>query len=294
LDVFTDHVLAGNQLAVFPDARGLDADLMQKIALEMAFSETTFVFPAEDSTTDFRLRIFTPRSELPMAGHPTIGTTFGLAAEGRIESGRPAVWLGLGIGPTEVALEWESSRLQFAWMTQPLPKYGSSLTEFARMAEALQIREADIRRTNLPIQVVSCGVPFLFVPVESREAVDRAELDRSALLRFCKAVGIDEVAVFVFSLEAGPDASVYSRMFAPASGVPEDPATGGASGPLGCYLVQHRSVGASQAKALVSLQGVKMGRPSRIHISIDSDDGRIKRVRIGGQSALLGEGMIRF
>src|SRR5215510_14730047 len=113
-DVFTDHVLSGNQLAVFPDASGLDTELMQAIALEMAFSETTFVFPAEHPGTDFRVRIFTPRSEIPMAGHPTIGTTFALAHEGLIASSQRSIRLGLGIGPTLVELEWVSNRLHFA------------------------------------------------------------------------------------------------------------------------------------------------------------------------------------
>src|SRR5262245_11789787 len=158
LDVFTDSVLEGNQLAVFTDARGLDAKLMQKIALEMAFSETTFVLPPENSNADFRVRIFTPRRELPLAGHPTIGTTVALSTDNLIEVGRPTISLGLRIGPTPVVLEWNSKRLQFAWMTQPLPEFGLELTNVSEMAAALGIQETDIRNTGLPIQVVSCGL----------------------------------------------------------------------------------------------------------------------------------------
>src|SRR5262245_3461939 len=121
LDVFTVEPLAGNQLAVFLDAGGLEAELMQRIALEMAFAETTFVLPAEQPGTDCRVRIFTPRVELPMAGHPTIGTTFALAHEQFVSEGRPSITLGLGVGPTPVDLEWRENRLQFAWMTQRLP-----------------------------------------------------------------------------------------------------------------------------------------------------------------------------
>ncbi len=294
LDVFTDSPFTGNQLAVFLDAAGLDSDLMQTIAMEMAFSETTFILPAETSDTDIRVRIFAPHTELPMAGHPTIGTTFALAHEGRIPRERPTVTLGLGVGPTPVLLEWESDRLQFAWMRQPVPEFGAIRSDIESLAAALEVEEKDIRDTMLPVQVVSSGVPFLFVPLLSRAAVNAAVLDRGALRRFCQAADLPELPVFVFSLErADDDATVFSRMFAPVFDIPEDPATGGASGPLGGYLVHHEAVPAEQATHMVSLQGAKMGRPSRIHISIDARDGLIKAVRVGGQAVLVGEGTIQ-
>src|ERR1700746_3643151 len=136
LDVFTDRPLTGNQLAVFLDAQGLAADVMQRIALEMAFSETTFVFPVENPTTDYRVRIFTPRAELPMAGHPTVGTTFALAHAGRITKASASITLGLGIGPTPLGLEWRGDHLDFAWMTQPVPKFGRRLEDIQGVAEA--------------------------------------------------------------------------------------------------------------------------------------------------------------
>jgi len=294
LDVFTDQVLSGNQLAVFTDPSGLDAAVMQAIALEMAFSETTFIFPAEVAQTDFGVRIFTPRTELPMAGHPTIGTTFALAHDGRIAPGTPLVKLGLGIGPVPVGLEWVSDRLRFAWMTQPLPEFGPPLSSFREMARALGIEESDVR-TNLPIQVVSCGLPFLFVPIVSRNAVNAAEFERSLFKVFCSANGIDELPVYLFSLEpSNDDATTFSRMFASGFGITEDPATGGASGPLGCYLVQHAVVREEVAAHMVNLQGVKMGRPSRIYISIAQRDGRINSVRVGGQSVVVGKGTIEL
>jgi len=293
-DVFTDKVLSGNQLAVYPDARGLDPAIMQAIALEMAFSETTFVFPPEDPATDFRVRIFTPRAELPMAGHPTIGTTFALAREGRIAGERTSIMLGLGIGPTRVELEWSSDRLHFAWMTQHLPEFGRPLPNLGEMAAALGVQEADIRSTNMPIQMVSCGLPFLYVPLASRSAVDAAELDRQALLRFCKTARIDEPGLFIFSTQPANDgATVYSRMFAPGFGVPEDPATGSASGPLGSYLVRHAAAGPEEAAHMISLQGVKMGRPSHIEISIGTAEGQITSVRVGGQAVFVGEGTLQ-
>jgi trans-2,3-dihydro-3-hydroxyanthranilate isomerase len=291
--VFTDAPFTGNQLAVFVNAVGLDSEVMQAIAREMAFSETTFVLPADTSDADFRVRIFAPSTELPMAGHPTIGTAFALAHEGRIPISRPTVTLGLGAGPTPVLLEWESDRLRFAWMTQAVPEFGSAHTDIKGLASALALEEADIRDSMLPAQIVSSGVPFLFVPLISRAAVNAATVDLMALRRFYQAAQIPELPIFVFSLaKADDDATVFSRMFAPSFGIPEDPATGGASGPLGGYLVHHGAVSAEQAADMVSLQGVKMGRPSRIHISISARNGLIDRVRVGGQSVLVGEGTL--
>lgn len=296
LDVFTDRPLTGNQLAVFLDAPDLDADLMQRIALEMAFSETTFVFPAEDPGTDCRVRIFTPRAELPMAGHPTIGTTFALAHSGRITKGSASVTLGLGIGPTPVGLEWRGDQLDFAWMTQPVPQFGRRLEDIASIAAALGVDAADIRDTKLPVQVLNAAFPFLYVPLVSREAVNASELDRRALLRVCRTAGIDELGVFVFTRQrnTADEATVFSRMFAPGFGVPEDPATGSASGPLGAYLVQHGVVGPEAATHILSRQGVRMGRPSDIHISIGMRGGQVHSVRVGGKAVLVGEATLRI
>src|SRR5919112_5728104 len=126
LDVFTSTPFEGNQLAVFPEPGTLPAERMQAIAKEMAFSESTFILPAE-AGGDVRMRIFTPGEELPMAGHPTIGTTFALAIEGRIARGRERFVFELGVGPTPVALEWRGDDLSFAWMTQPLPVFGVTI-----------------------------------------------------------------------------------------------------------------------------------------------------------------------
>jgi trans-2,3-dihydro-3-hydroxyanthranilate isomerase len=295
LDVFTDAPLSGNQLAVFPDAGNLTTELMQRIALEMAFSETTFVFPPEQPGTDFHVRIFTPRSELPMAGHPTIGTTFALTHLKRIPSATASIMLGLGIGPTSVELDWKPEGLRFAWMTQGLPKFGSIFPDYSGVAAALNVSKADIGDTGLPVQIVSCGVPFLLVPLRSREAVNKAVLDRTTLQRFCRDAGIEEHSAFLFSIEpGGDDATAFSRMFAPLMGVAEDPASGAATGPLGSYLVHHGAVTPEKAAKMISLQGVQMGRASRLHISISVSRGEIHRVRIGGQAVLVGEGNLQL
>jgi trans-2,3-dihydro-3-hydroxyanthranilate isomerase len=292
LDVFTDRLFSGNQLAVVLDGRGLPDATMQSIAKEMNFSETTFVLPAEASGTDFRVRIFTPEDELPMAGHPTIGTAFALARCGVLGPDRDATVFGLGVGPTPVALTWRGPQLSFAWMTQRLPAFGEPVADGAAAAASLRLSPGDLA-PRLPVQAVSCGVPFLFVPLATRQAVDRASLDVAAYETFVGAAGLEFLPVFLFSAEKGADeATAYSRMFAPGSGITEDPATGGASGPLGCYLVHHGVVAAAKAGSILSLQGVKMGRPSHIHISIGLAGREITSVRVGGESVIAGEGTL--
>jgi trans-2,3-dihydro-3-hydroxyanthranilate isomerase len=264
---------------------------MQRIANEMAFSETTFVFRADSADADARVRIFTPWRELPMAGHPTIGTAFALAGTGFIERETPQVTFALGIGPTPVLLEWDHGHLTFAWMRQPLPTFGFVARHLEQLAAGLGLDARDMD-TSLPAQSVSSGVPFLFVPLATREAVNRARADRTALQAFFAANGEAELPVFVFSVQRGDDdATAFSRMFAPLFGVPEDPATGGASGPLGAYLLRHGVVMPQAAERMWSLQGVAMGRPSRIAISVLSR-GAIIDVRIGGASVSVGAGYL--
>ena len=294
LDVFTSTPFEGNQLAVFPEPGDLPTDTLQAIAREMAFSESTFIYPPAQGG-DVKMRIFTPGAELPMAGHPTIGSTFALALEGTIPRGREQFLFELGVGPIPVSLTWDGNGLSFAWMTMPLPTFGRVVEDRAGMAAAMASDERALAN-GLPIQVVSCGVPFLFVPLATRAAVDAVALDRRALARCCAAARIDELPVFFFTSETGAakvggeDPTVYSRMLAPGFGIAEDPATGGASGPLGSYLLHHRVVSPETAREMVSLQGVGMGRPSRIHISIEGEPERITRVRIGGVSVLVGRG----
>src|SRR3954462_5457305 len=293
-DVFTDHLFGGNQLAVYLDGRGLTKETMQAIAQEMNFSESTFLLPAETPGTDVRMRIFTPAEELPMAGHPTIGTTFALARAGVIEYGRQNFVFGCGIGPVPVALTWNGGDLGFAWMTQPLATFGETVGDPARTAAALSLSPAAVAGTGHPVQVVSCGVPFLFVPLTTRSAVDSVLVDRRALDAMVSAARTPAHGVFVFTAQPGDkSATVYSRMFAPDLGIGEDPATGIASGPLGCYLGKHKIVPAEKAEAMISLRGAKMGRPSHVHISIATGRaGDIQGVRVGGEAVLAGEGTL--
>jgi trans-2,3-dihydro-3-hydroxyanthranilate isomerase len=290
-DVFTDEPFTGNQLAVFLDGRGLSTERMQALAREMNFSESTFILPAEVHGTDVRMRIFTPAHELPMAGHPTIGSTFALAHVGAIRPEAARFVFGLGIGPTPVDLEWQGGRLRFAWMTQLNPAFGDVVDARGAVAAALGLAEADLM-PDRPVREVTCGVPYLMVPIRSREAVDRAVSDASAFRRFAAATGID-LPIFFFAMSpSGSVETVHSRMFAPEFGIAEDPATGSASGPLGCYLLRHGLLSAEAATRIVSLQGAAMGRPSRIHVDISSRDGEITQVKVGGRAVLVGTGEI--
>jgi trans-2,3-dihydro-3-hydroxyanthranilate isomerase len=294
LDVFTERPFEGNQLAVFPQPQGLSTKDMQRITKEMNFSECTFIFPAETPGTGVRMRIFTPAEELPMAGHPTIGSTYALVHERVIAPRRTEFVFGLGVGPTPVSLEWRESTLDFVWMTQQPPSFRGRIKDRAGFVRAIGLSPEEVAR-DLPIEVISCGVPFLIAPIASRDAVDRVIIERRAYREVCLASGLDELPLFAFTTDrtnATEDEAVYSRMLAPQLGVSEDPATGSASGPLGCYLATYDLVPKSALAHHISLQGVRMGRPSRIHVSIDQSGGRIARVRVGGRSVLLGDGRL--
>jgi trans-2,3-dihydro-3-hydroxyanthranilate isomerase len=305
LDVFTDRLFGGNQLAVYLDPpHDLPAETMQAIAKEMAFAETTFVFPAAASAAPGAaagpvVRIFTPASELPMAGHPTIGTAYALALAGRVAPGTPRIVLAEGVGPVPVDLEWQGDRLAFAWMTQPRPAFGPVIEAVTGFSEATHVAVGDMRPHGWPLQQVSCGVPFVIVPVSSRTVLDRAAPDASAHARAFAAAGMPEGHVYLFTMEPGPDgADVYTRMFAPDIGITEDAATGSAAGPLGAYLVHHGIV--EPGRTLRNLQGVQMRRPSWIHVAPVLAAGathaagniEIEAMRVGGQAVLVGEGTL--
>ena len=296
VDVFTDRAFGGNPLAVFANGRGLGTETMQAIAKEFNLSETTFVLPPDDPRHDWRVRIFTPGSELPMAGHPTVGTAFVLAREHMIPRGGDKsagtnIILEEGVGPVPVSVEFEGGEPSYAEMTQPLPTFGPRPDDRRAVAAMLSLEESDLE-PELPVEVVSCGVPFLYVPLRSLEAARRAR-PRADLIEAAAADGVPP-QVFVFTREVeSAFSTVHSRMFAPGLGITEDPATGAASGPLGCYLVTHGLVSGAAAD-IVSEQGLEMGRPSFVKIRIEQSDGRISAVRVGGQCHFMGEGFIEI
>ncbi|MFL6255132.1 MAG: PhzF family phenazine biosynthesis protein [Pyrinomonadaceae bacterium] len=295
VDVFTDRAFGGNPLAVVTNGRGVRVETMQAIAKEFNLSETTFVLPPDDPRHDWRVRIFTPGSELPMAGHPTIGTTFVLAREHLIPRGEreSEIVLEEGIGPVPVRVEFEGGEPVFAEMSQPLPKFGPRLNDVSAVAAMLSLDAEEIDE-RLPLEVISCGVPFLYVPLRSLDAARRARPRVDLIERVASEHGLPP-EVFVFTREVeGAGSTVHSRMFAPGMGITEDPATGAASGPLGCYLVSYGLVEGERAAEIVSEQGLEMGRPSYVRIRIERQGEEITAVRVGGQCHFMGEGFIEI
>jgi trans-2,3-dihydro-3-hydroxyanthranilate isomerase len=299
-DVFTDRAFEGNQLLVFLDPAGLSADAMHTLTRESNYSECTFVFPPEQAGTDHRVRIFTRNGEVPFAGHPTIGTAFALASSGSIRPGTAKTIFGLGVGPTPIDFEWEGSRLKFAWMTQLKPTFGKTVTDTAALAAALGVEPSALATTQTPAQEVNSGSTFFIVPMASRQAVDSAVLDRVKLNAVLASAGIQSRGVYVFSTERAQDgADAYTRLL--GSGGIEDPATGSAAGPAGCFMVRHRFVPAASARRLVFVQGVLVKRPSRLYVAVTTtDDGQstapldVSAVKVGGAAVIVGEGFVKY
>ncbi|HEY0581563.1 MAG TPA: PhzF family phenazine biosynthesis protein [Chloroflexota bacterium] len=290
VDVFTDRIFGGNQLAVFLEPDGLSDDDMQAIAREMNLAETTFVLPPRRPDTVARVRIFTPGQELPFAGHPTIGTTWVLANRGLLPAGQREVALEEGIGPVPVRLEGDLSAPSTVWMRHRDAGFGPPVEARAAIAEALGLTEADLAPYR-PIRSGSTGVTFLYVPLRSPEAVDRAESNMRAL---SNAYSGERIGVFLFAADParGPG-RVYARMFAGDTiGVVEDSATGSASGPLGAYVAEQSMVELSDPIEIVSLQGNKMGRPSIIRIRLQLQDGRATNIEVGGGVVPVLEGVL--
>lgn len=265
LDVFTDMPFGGNQLAVFPSPpKDISTAHMQQIARELNLSETVFVFPAQDPANHARLRIFTPQMELPVAGHPTVGTGYLLHSLGVLPQ-LGSYRLEEGVGIISIDLQADADGRVRVQMQQPVPQFGAIFALRAVLAELLTLNEPDLLET--PIQVVSSGVPFLFVPVRSLEAIRRVKVRLDLWERYLKNSPHPHLFVFTPEVQEA-QSTVHSRMFAPAMGITEDPATGIASGPLGAYLLRYGMVTPEQARAMVSEQGIEMGRPSFIHIQI--------------------------
>ncbi|MGI9146474.1 MAG: PhzF family phenazine biosynthesis protein [Chloroflexota bacterium] len=292
VDVFTDRIFGGNQLAVFLDPEGLSDPEMQSIAVEMNLAETTFVFPPTRPDSVGRVRIFTPGRELPFAGHPTVGTAWVLARSGRLPAGQRQVVLEEGIGPVPVRIEGDLSAPERIWMSHRDAEWSPPRANRAAFAAALSLGEADLL-PDQPVRTGSTGIPFVFVPLRTPEAVDRAVPDMLALAR---ADPGDRVGVFIFAPDPARGAGrVYSRMFAGDTiGVPEDSATGSGSGPLGAYVAEENVVAAPSGDPveIVSLQSNKMGRPSLIYIRVRLQAGRATGIEVGGGVVPVLEGVL--
>ena len=271
-DVFTDRPLAGNQVAVFTDAREIAEDALQRLARELNLSETVYVYPPE-ADGHVKMRIFTPSLELPFAGHPTLGTAFVLAGplqlvEIKLETGR---------GTVPVQLEREGARISFGWMEQPLP----AVTPFERAEELLAA--LGVVESELPVVHYDNGVPHVFVALGSREAVAALSPDQQRI------AALGRVGVNCF---AGEGRSWKLRMFGPGLGMAEDPATGSAAGPLAYHLARHGRIAFGDEIEIE--QGAEIGRPSKLHARVDGTMDAVERIQVGGTAVVVARGEFRF
>jgi trans-2,3-dihydro-3-hydroxyanthranilate isomerase len=270
-DVFTDTPLAGNQVAVFTDARDIPDEQLQPLARELNLSETVFVYPpAADGHA--RIRIFTPAVELPFAGHPTLGTAFVLGqpmqlGEIRLETGR---------GTVPVQLEREGPRITFGWMQQPLP----TVEPFS---EQPLLAALGVERSELPVELYDNGVRHVYVSLASRDDVAGLQPDLAAIAR------LGPICVNCF---AGEGRRWKTRMFAPSAGVPEDPATGSAAGPLAVHLARHGRIGWGDEIEIE--QGAEIARPSLLHARAVGSNDTLESVAVGGSAVVVARGEYRF
>lgn len=297
LDVFTEHAFAGNPLAVFPEAEGLDDEEMQKIAREMNLSETVFVLPPRDDETLRRLRIFTPARELPFAGHPVVGTWNALAREGVVSvpdggSGWTRIHQEVGIGVLPVDIEFEDGQPVQVVMTQGRFEIHDEIDDShdqADVARALGLAREDLDE-GLPIQTISTGMASLTVPIRSLADLGHCRVNPVLLGEVYRRAGATACYAFTReTIEVGL-ARAHARLFAPDDNIAEDPATGSASGALGAYLVHHNAIGVEPAEGkfrFVIEQGDFMHRPSRINIEVQGAFGAVREVRVGGPSVVV-------
>lgn len=297
-DVFTSLPFGGNPVAVFPEAQGLDDYQLQQIAREMNLSETVFVLPPTDPAAVVRLRIFTPTQEIPFAGHPVLGTFYVLAQLGLIAvtDGVTRVMQECNIGLFSVEIHAQEGLITRVVMTQPKPLFLGSVEEsddLFDIAKALGLSKNQITDTNRPVMVVSTGLPVLIVPVRTLTAVRSIVPDAAAIIEVCGRVGANGIMVFT-SVTVEDHATVHTRMFAPSIGIPEDPATGSASGAMGAYLVHNGLVEVGPMTELIIEQGYEIARPSRILVQVESEDDAIQMVKVGGQCVMVVKGTLTF
>ena len=281
IDVFTDVPYAGNQLSVFPDADNLTSNQMQQLANEINYSETTFIFNSTDKNADFDIRIFTPKQEVPFAGHPTIGTAFAICKIlnlWTIDKQILRLKTQVGIIPLEF-------KLDIIWMKQNKPIFSKKYSDKNSIAKLVGLTPQDILDI-LPIQEVSTGNKILIVPIISLNSIQKANGNATLLEEFYKQTGC--LAPYLFTTETvDKKSSIHSRFFAPHCGILEDPATGSAAGPLTGYLLQHNVFGIDFE--LINEQGIEMNRPSKILMNGKLENGEYI-VRIGGSCVSVGKG----
>ena len=283
VDVFAEERLAGNQLAVFRDDEGISGELMQRIAKEMNFSETTFITGVDLESLVFKVRIFTKEEELPFAGHPTLGTAY-VIQQALIGRQVETVTLDLKAGMIPVTFNYRDGEPDILWMKQLNPVFGETHPA-EPVAEFLGLKPEDID-PDWPIQEVSTGVPFFMVPLKTRDAVLRTRIDRDKIAAYTKNTEARWPLVFCREPE-DPENHLKVRMIT-ASG--EDPATGSANGCLAGYLARYRYFGDSKVDVRVE-QGYEIGRPSLLYLKSD-DRGEEIDVQVGGRNAMVAKGSL--
>jgi trans-2,3-dihydro-3-hydroxyanthranilate isomerase len=295
-DVFTDEPFGGNPVAVLPDAEGLTDEELQKVAREMNLSETVFVLPPTDPRAAAKVRIFTPKQEIPFAGHPILGTFFILGKLKRLTLTEPITQLfyecNIGIFPIELRVH--KGEILRVVMTQPKPEFLGKVDlpdAPLEVAKALGMDKRAIADAKFPIEVVSTGLPVIIVPVRTLTAVRSIVPNHTAITEFCARHGANGIMVFT-TVTVDEFSTVHTRMFASPIGILEDPATGSASGALGAYLVQNGVVEVAITTEIIAEQGYEMDRPSRIIIQVESDDDVIQEVKVGGEVVMVIEGTI--
>jgi len=290
-DVFTEVPFGGNQLAVFPDARGIPEHRLQDVAREFNFSETTFVYPPSDPAHTRRVRIFTPGNELPFAGHPTVGTAHVLATTGEVPltGARTSIVLEERVGPIPVTIRADGGGPVYCELSVvKLPEEGPPAPSREALADAIGLAPDDLLDGEWQPRGWSCGVPYLFIPVRDRLAVARSRVRPDAWERALPGTWAPEV--FVFSRDgerAGSD--LHGRMYAPGFGIGEDPATGSAAAALAGYLARREPRRDGTLHWRLE-QGLEMGRPSILEIEADVAGGEITAVRVGGATVIVCEG----
>ncbi|HLA12445.1 MAG TPA: PhzF family phenazine biosynthesis protein [Pyrinomonadaceae bacterium] len=300
LDVFTDRALAGNPLAVFPECEGLSDEEMLKIAREMNLSETVFVLPPRDEKTLRRLRIYTPTREIPFAGHPVVGTWNALARLGVVTlpeggTGWTRIFHEIGIGVLPVDLEFKDGEIVQVVMTQGSFEIQDEIDDRHDQAELARLigHDVDALDENLPIQIISTGLPFLAVPLRSIADLRTCRINGHALSEFYRRLGSTGCLVFTReTIEIGA-ARAHARMFAPDDNIPEDPATGSACGALGGYLIHHHAITVEPVEDVshfVIEQGDFINRPSRINLEVRGTIGNVQEVKVGGPSVVVMRG----
>jgi trans-2,3-dihydro-3-hydroxyanthranilate isomerase len=296
-DVFTDHVYGGNQLAVLPDARGLDDEQMQSIAREFNFSETVFVFPPRESANTRRVRIFTPQKELPFAGHPTVGCAFVLATIGEfgLNGDEQCIVLEEGVGPVPVSIRAQNGKPVFTQLTSAkLPEIKDPPPPPEVLCEVLSLEPSHIVADDmLEPEAVSCGVPYLFIPIKKPEMLSWVKVDSLKWEQALRDYWAPEM--YVYSTEDWSNifegGHIRSRMFAPGLGIGEDPATGSAGAALAGFLALRSEMRDGTLRWTVD-QGVEMGRPSRLELEVDRKRGQLAAIRVGGASVLVSSGTL--